>query len=268
MAAIELHDVSKRLRRYNCRNRWLRREVLEFLSRKHREVEWLTVLNGINFEIERGESVGILGINGSGKSTLLKLIAGIMAPSSGKVIRSGRTCPLLDVGTGFQEDLTGRENVFVNGSILGLPEKYLRCLIPEIENYAEIEGFMDTPLRYYSSGMRARLGFAIAMSASPDIFLIDEVLAVGDEGFRRKCYRRLDKLVTGGTTVVMVSHDTQAVKRLCGRAIWLENGEVRADGLSSDICDEYVESFMRPSQLSISDHPAMDDVEEECLSGS
>ena len=255
MVVIGLQNVSKRLRRYDCRNRWLRREILESLSRKRREIEWLTVLHEISFEIEKGESVGILGVNGSGKSTLLKLIAGIMTPSSGEVTRSGRTCSLLDVGTGFQEDLTGRENVFLNGSILGLSEKLLKYLMPAIEDYAEIEGFMDTPLRYYSSGMRARLGFAVAMSANPDIFLIDEVLSVGDEGFRRKCYSRLDTLVSGGTTVVIVSHDTQAVKRLCNRAIWLENGIIRADGQSSDICDEYVNSFKSPSCPAMSVKP-------------
>ena len=190
-----------------------------------------------------------------------------MTPTSGEVTRSGRTCSLLDVGTGFQEDLTGRENVFLNGSILGLSEKLLKYLMPEIEDYAEIEGFMDTPLRYYSSGMRARLGFAVAMSANPDIFLIDEVLAVGDEGFRRKCYGRLDTLVSGGTTVVMVSHDTQAVKRLCNRAIWLENGVVRADGQSSGICEEYVNSFISPSRP-VSVKPGTQEVEEASLHGS
>ncbi len=251
MITIGLYNVSKRLRHYDCRNQWLRREIVDFLRGKRRAPELMTVLDGINLEIEQGETVGILGVNGSGKSTLMKLIAGIMAPSDGEIVRQGRTCSLMDVGTGFQEDLTGRENVFINGAILGLSEKRLKFLLSEIEDYAEIEGFMDTPLRYYSSGMRARLGFAVAMSADPEIFLIDEVLAVGDEGFRQKCYKRLDLLASGGTTIVMVSHDTGAVKRLCNRAIWLDGGIIKADGPSAEVGDAYVDSFTGTKQPAI-----------------
>jgi ABC-type polysaccharide/polyol phosphate transport system ATPase subunit len=243
MVTIGLYNVTKRLRKYGTRNRWLRQDVLHYVLGSGGGTEWLTVLDGINLEIEQRERVGILGTNGSGKTTLLKLMGGIMVPSEGEVRRMGRAFSLLDVGTGFQEDLTGRENVFLNGALLGLSDGRLKYLMPEIEYYAELEGFMDTPLRYYSSGMRARLGFAVAMTADPEIFLIDEVLAVGDEGFRAKCYQRLDQLVASGTTIVIVSHDTEAVKRLCSRAVWLKGGSVHMDGAVQDVCSKYLISF-------------------------
>lgn len=243
LVTVGLYGVGKTVRRYNCRNSWLRRDLLNRLRGRNSEIVPLTILRDISFEVRLGESVALLGINGSGKSTLLKLIAGIYQPTDGRILRNGTVCTLFDVGTGFQEDLTGRENVFINGAILGLGERFLDSVLGEIAGFAEIEGFMDTPLRYYSSGMRARLGFAVAMHADPDIFLIDEVLAVGDEGFRRKCYKRLDRLISGGTTVIMVSHDTEAVKRLCSRAIWLYDGRVRADGPASEVCQQYVEHF-------------------------
>ncbi|HUV06004.1 MAG TPA: ABC transporter ATP-binding protein [Armatimonadota bacterium] len=243
MAAISMHGVSKRFRAYDYGNRWLRRELIELMRGKRNPREWRTVLREINLEISQGETVAVLGCNGSGKSTLLKLMAGILQPTTGRVISRGSTGTLLDIGTGFHEDLTGRENVFVDGAILGLSERYLRAILPEIEGFAELEGFMDTPLRYYSSGMKARLGFAVAMSADPDIFLIDEILAVGDEGFRRKCFARLDELVSRGRTIVIVSHDIDAVRRLCTRGIWLHDGIAKADGPIHEVCDQYLSHY-------------------------
>lgn len=243
MAAITISGVSKEFRRHNCRNRWLRREMVNLISGKRTRNDSWMVLHGMDFEIKPGETVAILGRNGSGKSTLLKLMAGILQPTEGRIITHGSICVLLDVGTGFHDDLTGRENVFVNGAILGLPRKYLKTILPEIECFAELESFMDTPLKYYSSGMRARLGFAVAMSAEPDIFLIDEVLAVGDEGFRRKCYARLDELVSRGSTIVIVSHDMRALQRLCRRGIWLEDGRIRSDGQINQVCEQYIGCF-------------------------
>lgn len=243
MIAVGLYGVSKRFRSYNYRNRWLRRELIEFARGKRKRGEWWTVLHDIDIEIESGETVAVLGRNGSGKSTLLKLIAGILRPTSGRVVRCGTICTILDIGTGFHEDLTGRENVMLNGAILGLSEEYLRGILPEIVSFAELEGFVDTPLRYYSSGMTARLGFAVAMSADPEIFLIDEVLAVGDEGFRRKCYARLDELVARGRTIIIVSHDTEAVRRLCVRGVWLHDATVRMDGPIDRVCDEYIRYY-------------------------
>jgi ABC-2 type transport system ATP-binding protein len=242
MTAIGLYGVSKTFRSYN-NNRWLRRELVDLLSRKRKRGDRWELLRGVDLEIEEGETVAIVGRNGCGKSTLLRLMAGILQPNSGCVVRRGNICPLLDIGAGFHEDLTGRENVFVNGSILGLAEKYLKSILPEVEEFAELQGFMDTPLKFYSSGMRARLGFAVAMGADPDIFLIDEILAVGDEGFRRKCYVKLDEMISRRRTVVIVSHDTEAVQRLCARGVWLHEGTVRADGPIDEICRLYYAYF-------------------------
>ncbi|MCL6629297.1 MAG: ABC transporter ATP-binding protein [Armatimonadetes bacterium] len=250
MVAIGLYGITKTFRSYNCGSRWLRRELIERLQRQRRQNDRWTVLREINLEIESGETVAILGRNGSGKSTLLKLMAGIIQPDAGTVVRHGSICTLLDIGTGFHEDLTGRENVFVDGTILGLSEKYLQSVLADIETFAELAGFMDTPLRYYSSGMRARLGFAIAMSANPDIFLIDEVLAVGDEGFRQKCYLRLDEFIAAGKTIIIVSHDLAAVQRLCKRGVCLHNGMIVADGPIDVVCKEYTRLF-DPLALSV-----------------
>lgn len=243
MVAIGLYGITKTFKSYNYSSRWLRRELIAILQREPKHNERWTVLRDINLEIERGETVAILGRNGSGKSTLLKLMAGIIQPNAGTIVRCGSICTLLDIGTGFHEDLTGRENVFVDGTILGLSEKYLQSVLPDIESFAELAGFMDMPLRYYSSGMRARLGFAIAMSANPDIFVIDEVLAVGDEGFRQKCYLRLDEFIAAGKTIIIVSHDLAAVKRLCKRGICLHNGAIVADGPINAVCEEYTRLF-------------------------
>ncbi|MDO8587142.1 MAG: ABC transporter ATP-binding protein [Armatimonadota bacterium] len=243
MTAIALQGVTKRFRSYDRGHKWLRRELVEMVTGRRSKGDCWTVLHDIDLRIEAGEIVAIVGRNGSGKSTLLKLMAGILQPNAGRVTHQGVICALLDIGTGFHEDLTGRENVFVNGAILGLRENRLRQLLPEVEAFAELEGFMDTPLRYYSSGMRARLGFAVAMSANPDIFLIDEVLSVGDEGFRRKCSAKLDELVARGRTIVIVSHDLEAVQRLCARGVWLHEGTIVEDGPIAGVCARYVERF-------------------------
>lgn len=246
MTAIGVYDLSKRFRIHDQRSRWLRRDVVQYLLGESSDDDWRTILHNINIEVRRGETVALLGRNGSGKSTLLKLMAGILRPTTGRVTRQGSLCAMMDICTGFQEDLTGRENTFINGAILGLSASALDALMPEIEYFAELECFMDTPVRYYSSGMKARLSFAVAMTADPDIFLIDEVLAVGDEGFRNKCYARLDQLISKGRTIVMVSHDTGSVKRLCERAIWLDSGTVRMDGPSEEVCECYVDNYYQP----------------------
>lgn len=245
MVAVGVYGLFKDFRSYNSRDRWFRRELFGLITGRRRLDERWTVLRNIDLEIHAGETVAMLGRNGSGKSTLLKLIAGILRPTDGRVVTSGRICAILDIGTGFHEDLNGRENVFVNGTILGLSEKYLQRIMPDIEAFAELEGFMDTPLKYYSSGMKARLGFAVAMSTDPDIFLIDEILAVGDEGFRRKCYSRLDEMVRLGRTIVVVSHDTESVKRICTRGVWLHDGAIRLDGPIHEVCEQYIAHFDR-----------------------
>lgn len=249
--AISLHNVCKEFRLHNCRDRWLRREIVDTILGRRKEPEKLSVIKGVDLTIERGETVAILGRNGCGKSTLLRLMAGILQPTSGRVSRHGSVCAVFDACTGFHPDLTGRENVFINGTILGLSERYLQSIMTDVEYFSELEGFMDTPTKYYSSGMTARLGFAVAMCADPDIFLIDEVLAVGDEGFRIKCLKRLGSAISQGVTAVIVTHDTYSVRSLFRRGIWLDGGAIRMDGPIDEVCDEYMSYFYGKQQADV-----------------
>lgn len=197
-------------------------------------------LKGVDLEVRQGEAVGIIGRNGSGKSTLLKILARITEPTTGRAEIKGQVGALLEVGTGFHPELTGRENVFLNGAILGMSRADIRSKFDEIVAFSEIEKFLDTPVKHYSSGMYVRLAFAVAAHFIPDILLLDEVLAVGDRAFREKCYARLREVGTSERTVVLVSHDMASVQNLCSRAVWLEQGCVRAEGSSSLVVEEYL----------------------------
>lgn len=252
MIAIELKDITKEFRVYTSRNdRWIRREVLNvFRKNGHRNDRW-TVLHDINVKIGAGEIVGIIGRNGSGKSTLLKLITGILSPTFGRIETSGSMCALLELGAGFSPDLTVEENVFLYGTILGLQERKIRDLLPEIISFSELDSFLDTPIKHCSSGMQARLGFAVATSADPDIFLLDEVLAVGDQGFRQKCEDKLQELFDGKKTVVMVSHDLDSIRKICTRAIWLDSGTIQADGRPDAVISRY-EAIFSPALVEAS----------------
>ncbi|CAG9932796.1 ABC transporter ATP-binding protein [Candidatus Nitrotoga arctica] len=195
-------------------------------------------LDDVNFSIEQGEVVGIIGHNGAGKSTLLKLLANISKPSSGTVQVKGKIAPLIEVGAGLVGDLTGRENIYLNGAILGIPKVEIRRKFDDIVAFAELEEFIDTPIKRYSSGMQVRLGFSIATSVESDILIVDEVLAVGDLAFQRKCFDRMEDLIKRqGKTVLLVSHNIRQVERLSGRAILLDHGQVAADGLPEVVCD-------------------------------
>jgi ABC-type polysaccharide/polyol phosphate transport system ATPase subunit len=200
-------------------------------------------LRNIDLVIHRGEAVGIIGPNGSGKSTMLKLMAGVMAPSEGRVLVCGRTSPLLEVGTGFHPELTGRENVYLNASILGLSNAETKARFDSIIDFAEIGDFVDTPVKRYSSGMYARLGFAIAVHSDPDILLVDEVLAVGDVSFQAKSFQRMLQLRDAGTTIVVVSHSLEDVRSFCSRAIFVRSGSVVMDGPSDEITEAYGEAI-------------------------
>jgi len=202
-------------------------------------VEALWALRDVSFTIRPGETVGVVGHNGSGKSTLLGLLARVSRPTSGAVETRGRVAPLLELGAGFHEDLTGLENIQLHGSILGLSNKRMRELTPEIVAFSELGEFIDTPLRTYSDGMIMRLGFSIAVHSDPDILLIDEVLAVGDEAFQRKCYARIERFQSAGKTILFVSHDLEAVEEVATRAIWLEAGHVRMDGPAREVVEAY-----------------------------
>ncbi|MBT3389359.1 MAG: ABC transporter ATP-binding protein [Chloroflexi bacterium] len=197
-------------------------------------------LRDINLEIERGESFGVIGRNGAGKSTLLKVMARVLKPTRGRVVMRGRTAPLLELGAGFHPELTGRENVFLNGALIGLPRKEITTQFDAIVDFAEIDEFIDAPLRTYSTGMVARLGFAVATSIRPQILLIDEVLSVGDTAFQEKCLARMRAFQSQGTTIVLVSHSMGRVQEFCQRALWLSGGQVAALGDVAGVVELYL----------------------------
>jgi lipopolysaccharide transport system ATP-binding protein len=218
---------------------WLRR----LLGQEKMTQEVLWALNDISLEIKHGEVVGIIGRNGAGKSTLLKILSKITFPTTGAMKVNGRVASLLEVGTGFHEELTGRENVILNGSILGMPRAEITRQMDAIVDFAGVEKFIDTPIKRYSSGMRLRLGFAVAAHLNPDILIIDEVLAVGDAGFQKKCLGAMETLRNSGRTVLFVSHNMAAVENLCSRVIWIDNGRIRQDGETSEVIQSYMGSF-------------------------
>jgi lipopolysaccharide transport system ATP-binding protein len=204
-------------------------------------VHW--ALKNVSFTVKPGEVLGIIGRNGAGKSTLLKVLSKITYPTSGHIEVDGRVASLLEVGTGFHEELTGRENIYLNGSIMGMKKREIDAKIDQIAAFAMTEKFLDTPVKRYSSGMRLRLGFAVAAHLDPDILLVDEVLAVGDAEFQKKCLKAMDDLRGGRRTVLFVSHNMAAVENLCNRTIWIDQGQVRADGPTSDVIHAYMATF-------------------------
>ena len=229
------------------------REMIMNALRRHARVEptVLLALRDVSFTIGRGELVGIIGRNGAGKSTLLKVLSRITYPTCGTVHVNGRVGSLLEVGTGFHEELTGRENVYLNGAILGMKKREIDRKLDEIIEFADIERFIDTPIKRYSSGMRMRLGFSVAAHLDTDILFVDEVLAVGDVGFQRKCLGAMSDLKTQGRTVLFVSHNMSAVEHLCPRAIWIEAGRVHEDGPSSRVLRNYMGTYAGSERSSL-----------------
>lgn len=196
-------------------------------------------LSDVSLSIQQGEVVGLIGHNGSGKSTLLKVICGIYKPTRGKAVTAGRIAPMLELGSGFDQELSGRENIFLNGAIMGFSEKYLRDKYDEIVDFSELGDFINMPIKTYSSGMMMRLAFSVATIIEPEILIVDEILSVGDAAFKKKSYERMMKMMEGGTTVLFVSHDLDKVRELCTRIIWLDHGKIRAEGETQALCDEY-----------------------------
>lgn len=236
--AVKLENVSVLYRIPRERISTFKEYVIRLVTRRIGTVDYLA-LDGIDLEVCRGEVFGIIGSNGAGKSTLLKLIARVLQPTRGRVWVRGRVAPLLDVSAGFHPELTGRENVFLNGTLLGLSRRELNERFARIVDFAEMWDFIDAPLRMYSSGMIARLGFAVASDTDPDILLIDEVLTVGDAAFQRKCWDRIRGFQERGTTILLVSHDMGSVKSLCGRAVWLNKGRIKALGKADEVVSQY-----------------------------
>jgi ABC-type polysaccharide/polyol phosphate transport system ATPase subunit len=235
---IRFDQVGKAFRRFEKQPFLLRNLLLRLTGRAEPPKEFWP-LRKISFDVRRGETVGVIGHNGSGKSTLLRLVAGAAFPTEGHIAVRGRIAPLLSLGAGFQPDMTGRECVEVNGTALGLSRAEVADRMDDILSFAELADFLDTPVRYYSSGMLARLGFAVAVHTDPDLLLVDEVLAVGDQTFRQKCTDRIHAIQRSGTTIFFVSHDAQSVRRLCDRVLWLRDGHLVRDGAPGPILEEY-----------------------------
>lgn len=215
------------------------KEFFVRLLRGKLERKKVRILDDISFQVKKGESIALIGHNGAGKSTMLKLLTEIYEPTEGTVKIKGKVAPLLNLGAGFDYEASGKENVYLNGAILGYPKKELDKKYQEIVDFAELHDHMHIPLKNYSSGMVARLGFAIAIDADPDILLVDEILSVGDESFRRKCSAKIEELRQKGVSFVIVSHNINEIKRLCQKAVWIEDSKVRAYGDVNEVCAEY-----------------------------
>ena len=235
--AIKVENMTKKFKLFYDKPSTLK-ERLVFWN--HKKSESRTVLKDINIEIKQGETVALIGVNGSGKSTLLKLMTKIIYPSSGRIITNGKLTSLLDLGAGFHPDFTGRENIYFNASIFGLTKSEIEKRINDIIDFSELGEFIDSPVRTYSSGMYMRLAFSVAINVDAEILLIDEILAVGDQHFQDKCFAKLEELKNSDKTIVIVSHSLGSVKKLCNRAIWIYNGEVRKDGKTDDVIEEYL----------------------------
>ncbi len=218
----------------------LKEFVIRFLKGKM-EKKKHKVLDNVSFSVKRGESIGLIGHNGAGKSTLLKILTGIMRPTDGSVLVRGKVAPLLNLGAGFDYEASAKENVYLNGAILGYSKREIEHKYKEIVDFAELHDYMNMPLKNFSSGMVARLGFAIAIDVNPDVLLVDEILSVGDENFRKKCADKINELRNKGVTFVIVSHNMAQVKSLCQKAVWIEDSHMRACGDSKEVCDKYIQ---------------------------
>lgn len=235
---IEVNDVTMRVHMNLDKIRSLKEFVTRKLSGKLAYQDF-TALEHVSFTVRRGETFGLIGRNGAGKSTMLKVISGILKPTEGSVVCHGNVVPMLELGSGFDMDLTGRENIFLNGAILGYSEEFLKEKYEEIVAFSELGQFIETPIRNYSSGMLARLAFSIATAVRPEILIVDEILSVGDAQFQAKSKARMLELMGGGTTVLFVSHNLEQIKEMCDRVVWLEQGKVRQLGETQDVCPAY-----------------------------
>lgn len=216
------------------------KEYLIKLVKKELMFQEFLAVKDVTFQIRKGEAWALIGSNGSGKSTLLKAISGIIEPHVGEITVNGSVAPLIELGAGFDMECTARENIFLNGCVLGHSEKFMREHFDEIVDFAEIHNFLDSPIKNYSSGMKARLGFAVATMVKPDILIVDEVLAVGDYKFQQKCMKRMRELLAGGTTLLFVSHNITQVRELCDHAVWMDHGVARMIGGITEVADAYM----------------------------
>lgn len=243
---IEVKNVTKTFKIYLDKSNSLKERTLFWKRNKY---ELRNVINGINFNVKKGEAVGLIGHNGCGKSTTLKLLSKIMYPDSGEIITRGRVSSLIELGAGFHPDMTGRENIYINASIFGLSKKEIDERIDEIISFSELEEFIDIPVRTYSSGMYMRLAFSVAINVNADILLIDEILAVGDVTFQTKCFNKLRQIKAEGTTIVIVSHSLGQIEEICDRSIWIDKGLIRAQGVPRSVHLEYLD-YMKDYSMS------------------
>lgn len=235
---IEVDHVTIRFNMASEKVDNLKEYVIKLFKKQLTFQEFLAVQD-VSFKIKKGEAWALIGTNGSGKSTMLKAISGILKPYKGSITVKGKIAPLIELGAGFDGNLTARENIYLNGAVLGHSRNYMEEHFDEIVDFAELWDFLDTPLKNFSSGMRARLGFAVATLVSPDILICDEVLAVGDFLFQQKCMERMNEMLSGGTTLLFVSHSIDQVRKLCDHAVWLDKGKVRSIGEVNEVCDQY-----------------------------
>lgn len=242
---IKINDVSMRFNLGIEKNFSLKLFFINIFKPKKKEPKkefW--ALKNIDFEVKQGEVVGFVGCNGAGKSTLLKIVAGVMKPTKGTVERYGNVCPMIELGAGFDMDLTARENIYLNGAILGYSKEFINEKFDEIVEFSELKEFLDVPVRNFSSGMVTRLAFSIATIVDPEILIVDEILSVGDIAFQQKSENKMRSMIKGGTTVLFVSHSLDQIESLCDRVVWLENGTVKKIGEPKTICTEYKEFMM------------------------
>lgn len=238
---IEVKNVSMGYRVDSNRVNTLKEWAVTKLKRKlHYEMFW--ALTDVSFDVEKGDVVGIIGRNGAGKSTILKIISGLFKPTEGTITTRGRVVPMLELGSGFDPELTGRENIFLNGAILGYSEQFLNEQYDSILEFSELQEFIDRPIKTYSSGMMMRLAFSVATIVRPEILIVDEILAVGDEAFQRKSHAKMMELMHGGATVLYVSHNLNQIRDLCNKVVWLDHGKVVMQGDTNEVCDAYQNS--------------------------
>ena len=238
MNMIEVKNVSMRFNMAKEKHESLKEYFLAAVQGKL-QFEEFYALRDVSFNVEKGDFYGLIGLNGSGKSTLLKIISGVFKPSSGSTVVHGTIAPLIELGAGFDMDLTARENIYLNGTVLGMTPKYIDSKFDEIVEFSELQDFLDVPLKNYSSGMVSRIAFAIATVTKPDVLIADEILSVGDFLFQEKCEKRMRELMSGGTTVILVSHSIEQIERMCNKVTWLEKGRVRMTGDMRTVCVAY-----------------------------
>lgn len=237
---IEVKNVSMKFNLGIEKGFSLKQGFVDMFKKKEKINNDFWALKNVNFDVEKGEVVGFVGSNGAGKSTLLKVIAGVMKPTKGKVSVYGNICPMIELGAGFDSQLTARENIYLNGAVMGYSKEFINSKFDEIVSFSELNEFLDVPIQNFSSGMIARLAFSIATVVDPEILIVDEILSVGDIAFQKKSEEKMLNMINGGTTVLFVSHSIDQIRNMCNKVVWIEKGEVQAIG-GKEVCDKYIE---------------------------